>query len=158
MTLRIRAAGADDIHSLAQFQVAMARETESLELNPHQTLEGVRAVIHKSNPAAAVGRYYIAEDSNTGAAAGCTLVQTEWSDWRNGTVWWIHSVYVKPEFRKIGVFKAIYEHLKQEVTKSPDLRGLRLFVDRTNLPAQNVYQKLGMNGDHYRLFEWMKEY
>ena len=158
MSLTIRKATQSDISVLTQFQVSMARETESLALDPEQTGLGVRAVLEKSNPAAAVGQYYIAEDADSGEIAGCTLIQTEWSDWRNGTVWWIHSVYVRPEYRKAGVFKTIYEHLKQEVTKSPDLRGLRLFVDRTNLRAQEVYKKLGMNGDHYQLFEWMKDF
>lgn len=69
---------------------------------------------------------------------------------------WIHSVYVQPEFRKNGVYKALYAHLKQMVAESHDLRGLRLYVDKTNLSAQKVYESLGMSGEHYHLFEWMK--
>ena len=152
----IREARPSDIETIAEFQVRMALETESLTLDPATVLKGVTAVFEKSNPATAGGQYYIAEDSATRTVAGCTLVLPEWSDWRNGTVWWIHSVYIRMEYRQAGIFRRIYEHLREEVTKSPDLRGLRLFVDQSNSKAQEVYSRLGMNGDHYRIFEWMK--
>ena len=87
---------------------------------------------------------------------GCLLTIPEWSDWRNGTVLWIHSVYVAPEFRKRGVFQTLYSHLKDNVAHSTDLRGLRLYVDKTNSVAQKVYSELGMNNQHYHLYEWMK--
>jgi predicted GNAT family acetyltransferase len=42
------------------------------------------------------------------------------------------------------------------VNTDPDLRGIRLYVDKTNAVAKAVYQKLGMNGEHYQMYEWMK--
>ena len=80
----------------------------------------------------------------------------EWSDWRNNTVVWIQSVYVLPGFRKRGVFNALYETVKSMVNEDPSFAGIRLYVDRTNHNAQEVYKKSGMNGDHYQVFEWMK--
>ena len=80
----------------------------------------------------------------------------EWSDWRNGTVLWVHSVYVVPEARRQGVFTAMYGHLRSAVERSDDLVGLRLYVDRANEPAQRVYEAMGMSRDHYHLYEWLK--
>ena len=79
----------------------------------------------------------------------------EWSDWRNGTVLWIQSVYIDKAWRGKGIYKKMYEHIQMIVTKSDDLKGIRLYVDRTNKAAQQVYEKLGMNGEHYQVFEWM---
>ena len=77
-------------------------------------------------------------------------------DWRNGVVWWIQSVYVIPEFRRRGVYAGLYQHEKAMVEAEPSIRGIRLYVDNRNKPAQEVYARLGMEGEHYRVFEWMK--
>ena len=73
----------------------------------------------------------------------------EWSDWRNGTVLWIHSVYVLPRERRRKIFTALYEHLLRRVEQSENLVGLRLYVDKRNEPAQHVYESLGMTREHY---------
>jgi ribosomal protein S18 acetylase RimI-like enzyme len=82
----------------------------------------------------------------------------EWSDWRNGTVIWIQSVYIAPNHRGKGVYKTMYEFIQKMVSDDPDLRGIRLYVDKTNHAAQKVYTNLKMNGEHYQVFEWMKEH
>ncbi len=51
----------------------------------------------------------------------------------------------------------MYLHLKNMVQKDNNLRGLRLYVDSTDTNAQKVYETLGMDGEHYRLFEWLKK-
>jgi ribosomal protein S18 acetylase RimI-like enzyme len=71
-------------------------------------------------------------------------------------VLWIQSVYVLPEWRRRGIYKKLYEHLKRQVEQSPDLRGLRLYVDQRNTAAQEVYERLGMTKEHYQLYEWLK--
>lgn len=139
-----------DIDIIADFQVKMALETENLQLDPPTVLKGVTAVMDDPSK----GKYWVAEVD--GVVVGCLLTVNEWSDWRNGTVLWIHSVYVLPEHRQHGVFKSLYNHLKTMVSESPDLRGLRLYVDKTNEKAQKVYESLGMSGEHYHLFEWLK--
>jgi GNAT superfamily N-acetyltransferase len=128
----------------------MARETESFELDLPTVRKGVAAVFADSSK----GRYFIAESG--GEIVGGLLTVPEWSDWRNGTVLWIHSVYVIAEFRRRGVFRAMYSHLKSMVDHDPALRGLRLYVHRDNGVAQSTYAHLGMDGEHYKLFEWMK--
>ena len=151
MSIQIRPGLLFDIDTIADFQVKMAYETENgLELDPPTVVLGVTAVMDDPSK----GKYWVAEIN--GEVAGCLLTVPEWSDWRNGTVLWVHSVYVKPAFRKQGIYKALYLHLKDMVSTSSDLRGIRLYVDKTNIRAQQVYENLGMSGEHYHLFEWMK--
>jgi len=138
-----------DIEVITQFQIRMALETESLKLDPSTVLKGVTAVFDDPSK----GKYWIAEKA--GEVVGCLLTVPEWSDWRNGTVLWIHSVYIREEFRNQGIFRKLYAHLTQMVKETPDLRGLRLYVDKSNVSAQRVYEKLGMSGEHYHLFEWL---
>jgi GNAT superfamily N-acetyltransferase len=139
-----------DIEVLAQLQVQMAWETEEFKLDPPTVTLGVQAVIDDPSK----GKYWIAEMD--GKVAGCLLTVPEWSDWRNGTILWIHSVYVLPAYRGKGLYKALYEHVQSLVkTDGKTYKGIRLYVDKRNTAAQEVYNKLGMNGEHYQLFEWM---
>ena len=139
-----------DQAAIVDFQIAMAHETESLELDRDICSRGVAAVF--DNPP--LGRYFIAEHG--GRVVGSLMITYEWSDWRNGNVWWIQSVYVVPELRGRGVYAGLYEHVRQIVGADSSLRGIRLYVDRRNTVAQQVYTRLGMNGEHYLVFEWMK--
>ena len=148
--IEVRLAGTEDKQAIVDFQVQMAQETEGMTLDEPTVQKGVAAVFNDQT----IGRYYIAQEH--GRVLGSLLILSEWSDWRNGTVWWIHSVYVIPEARGRGVFKAMYAHLKQAVLDSPALRGLRLYVDKRNARAQKVYESLGMDSQHYQMYEWMK--
>lgn len=139
----------DSIH-IIEFQLAMAMETEQLALDKPTVIMGVAAVM--ADPSK--GIYYVAEIK--GQVVGSLLTTFEWSDWRNGTVLWIQSVYVRPEFRKRSVFSALYQHIREKVAANTDLRGIRLYADKTNTSAHDVYQHLGMSAEHYQMFEWMK--
>ena len=81
------------------------------------------------------------------------MITTEWSDWRNGFFWWVQSVYVKPGFRRQGVYRALYQHVSAAALAQGDVRGIRLYVAKDNLPAQKVYQRLGMADSGYNLYE-----
>lgn len=145
-----RRALASDASSIQLFQQAMALETENLKLDLQILAKGVAAVF--DNPT--LGQYHVCEvDSEV---VGSLLLTNEWSDWRNGTVWWLHSLYFKPEARGQGLFSKMYGYVQAMANENKDIRGVRLYVDHTNLHAQTVYKKLGMNDDHYKLFEWMK--
>ena len=147
---RYRDAVPDDATIIIEFQLAMARETEDLDLDRDILTRGVQAVF--ADPSK--GRYFVAE--NGGRVIGSLMITYEWSDWRNGMVWWIQSVYVIPEFRRRGVYAGLYQHVKAMVEAEPSIRGIRLYVDNRNTSAQQVYTRLGMEGEHYRVFEWMK--
>ncbi len=146
-----RPAQREEIDALVDFQCAMAAETEGLALDRPTVVGGVSAVFDDPRR----GWYWVAELD--GRLAGCLLVLPEWSDWRNGTVLWIHSVYVVPACRRRGVFAALYRHLQGLVRADESLRGLRLYVAEENPTAHRIYRRLGMRDDRYRLFEWMPE-
>ena len=148
--ITVREAKNADIDTVTEFQIRMARETEDLSLDPDTVRKGVTAVLEDPTK----GAYRVAELDGT--VVGCLLTVPEWSDWRNGTVLWIHSLYVVSEARLKGVFRAMYSDLRDRVEQSSELMGMRLYVDQGNVSAQATYAALGMDGDHYRLFEWMK--
>jgi len=145
----VREATEKDIPHLLDFQLKMALETENITLEISSLTMGVNKLFKDPTK----GKYYVAEDDKN--ICGCLMTTFEWSDWRNGTVLWIQSVYVAREYRGKGVYKKLYNHIKQLVEEAPDLKGIRLYVDKTNTVAQEVYKSLGMNGEHYSVFEWM---
>jgi ribosomal protein S18 acetylase RimI-like enzyme len=147
MSLAIRPAEPRDAETIAEFNIRLARETEDLPLDPACVGPGVIAVL--SDPAK--GRYFVAEVD--GAVAGQIMVTYEWSDWRNGNIWWIQSVYVTEPFRRAGVFRALYQHLKALAEADPGVCALRLYVHGTNERAQSSYEKLGMHRTEYQVFE-----
>ena len=150
MYMEIRKAQTTDIERLVTFQLGLAGETEDFELDAAVVRRGITAMF--DDPAK--GIYYVAEID--GAVAGCLINTFEWSDWRNGTTLWIQSVYVDKAYRGRGVYEALYAHLQQMVNDSEEYTGIRLYVDKRNVRAQKVYQRNGMDGEHYQLYEWMK--
>ena len=124
----------------------MAKETEGIDLDPSLIAPGVRAVLTD----AAKGFYFVAEID--GVVAGQMMVTFEWSDWRNGNIWWIQSVYVSPNHRRRGVFKALYQHVRDQALENAVV-ALRLYVERENLNAQKTYVAMGMHLSHYLLME-----
>jgi GNAT superfamily N-acetyltransferase len=148
--ISIEPAVSDDTAILVEFQRKMALETENLTLDPHIVNKGVEAIFQDKSK----GNYYVAKEQ--GYIIACLLTTPEWSEWRNGTVLWIQSVYVRPSHRGQGVFRKLYAYIQQIVEDTDGLRGIRLYVDNRNVAAQQVYHALGMNNEHYQLFEWMK--
>jgi GNAT superfamily N-acetyltransferase len=101
------------------FQLAMALETEGFKLDREVCTRGVNGVFDVPTR----GTYYVAESASSSSVPtvlASTLIIPEWSDWRNGQVWWVHSVYVKPEFRGKGVFAGMYQHIQTEVKSRPE--------------------------------------
>lgn len=151
MSIFVREANIEDHSAIVDFQLAMALETENLQLDKEVLSKGVLSVLEDKTKA----RYFIADSD--GLAVGVLMITLEWSDWRNGWVWWIQSVYTKPGYRKMGVYKLLYNHVKDIVQKSMDIMGLRLYVDKRNIKAQQVYESLGMTCEHYTTYEWMRD-
>src|SRR5207253_9625704 len=105
MPIRIRPAVPADVGVLCEFNQRVAAETEAKTLDPQVVAAGVAAVL--ADPAK--GFYYVAEDQ--GEVLGQLMITGEWSDWRNAWIWWIQSVFVRPEARRRGVFRALYGHI-----------------------------------------------
>ena len=150
MDISYRDAVRGDAAAIIEFQRAMARETEEIELDAETVGRGVHSVFDDASR----GRYFVAEAG--GEVVASLLITPEWSDWRNGTVWWIQSVYVVPALRKQRVYAGLYEHVQALARGDDSVKGIRLYVDRRNAAAQAVYARLGMNGEHYQVVEWMK--
>lgn len=147
LKVKIRKAVAADAGAIADFNIAMALETENKKLSPAKIGPGVRALFSKPE----YGFYVVAEVD--GAVAGCLMITYEWSDWRNGLFWWIQSVYVKPEFRRKGVYRAMFSFIKELAGQDCGVCGCRLYVEHDNTVAQETYRKLGMKETHYKMLE-----
>ncbi len=143
----IRHAQANDTAILADFNAAMALETE----HKHLPLPVVTAGIARFLAADELGFYLVAE--RNAEVVGCLAITFEWSDWRNGLFWWIQSVYVAPDHRQHGVFRALYAEVTQQAKAASDVCGIRLYVEKENINAQNTYIRLGMSETDYRLYE-----
>lgn len=144
----IRHAERSDGAAIAEWNAAMAWETEQKRLDPAVLSRGVMAVFDEPRR----GFYLVAE--RDGRAVGCLMVTYEWSDWRNGDFWWIQSVYVAPEARRGGVFRALYADVARRA-KEVGAVGIRLYVETENHRAQSTYRELGMEQCHYYMYEQM---
>lgn len=143
----IRQALSQDAAELTEFNISMAHETEGMELIPEVIGAGVRTMIE--NPQ--MGFYLVVELDNGIQAS--LMVTTEWSDWRNGMFWWIQSVYVRPDYRRQGLYRELYERVKELAEQEAAVCGFRLYVERENINAQKTYESLGMTETEYKLFE-----
>ena len=145
--INIRNAQPTDAPLIAEFNALMAEETEHQKLDRVLLRNGVEGLFAEPSR----GVYYVAEVD--GVVAGQLMITYEWSDWRNGTFWWIQSVYVKPGYRTHGVFTALYRHIEQLAKSRRDVCGLRLYVEEHNDRAKQTYAKLGMHATHYQMYE-----
>jgi len=143
----VRAAGPDDLDTLVSFNAAMARETEGRELDKPRLRRGVQHALADAGR----GRYRVAE--HAGKVIGALLLTREWSDWRDGWFWWIQSVYVAPEARGAGVYRALHDSVRDEARRDPEVCGIRLYVEQDNRGAQATYAAVGMARTHYVFFE-----
>lgn len=148
--MNIRRARAEEAQNIIDFQIDMARETEELTLDRSIITAGVKAVFDDESK----GWYFVAEVD--GQIAGSLMITFEWSDWRNAMILWIQSVFVNKNYRGMGVYRALYTHIQEMVRSSDKYVGIRLYVDKTNTDALKVYQKLGMDSEHYGMCEWIK--
>ena len=145
--IHIRRATSADAEFIVESNIAMALETEEMALDEGVVRPGVAAVLAD----ASLGFYLVAEIG--GSPAGQLMVTYEWSDWRNGLFWWIQSVYVRPEFRRRGVYRALHSHVADEARVAGGVCGLRLYVEQDNTTAQQVYESLDMYRTRYQMYE-----
>lgn len=149
--ISVREATNKDATIIAQYQNNMALETEGFALDPTTLSKGVDHVFENPN----VGKYYVAELNKQ--VIGCLLVCYEWSEWRNGMILWIESLYISKAHRGKKIYSKMYHHLQTLVKADDALKGIRLYVEKSNSSAQKVYEKLGMDGEHYKMYEWIKK-
>lgn len=145
----IRRATADDAETIACFNEAMATETEDKGLDADTVRAGVRAVFEQDR-----GAFYLVAERDD-RIVGALMVTREWSDWRNSDFWWIQSVYVRPEARRTGVYRALHEAVRIRAHDAEAVCGLRLYVEKDNTTARRTYEALGMEKPSYTMYEEM---
>jgi len=149
----VRDATPSDVEIIVDFNCQLASETEDKILDRSLIARGVSGGLARPE----LCRYFVAEVD--GHPAGTTMVTYELTDWRDGVIWWLQSVYVDQEFRRRGVFRALYDHIAGLARSTPEARGLRLYVKEDNARAQQTYQSMGMHSSGYLVFEhdWSQE-
>ncbi len=147
--INIRVADAQqDASMLTQHNCAMALETENKVLDPEASQLGVQGLFERPQ----LGFYLVAEVD--GQPAASLMVTYEWSDWRNGLFWWIQSVYVKQDYRRKGLYRAMYAELKRMALTQPmPVCGFRLYAETNNTNAHATYRECGMHVCEYLMFE-----
>lgn len=143
----VRPAGLEDLERLIVFQRALAAETEDKALDEATVRKGLAAML--ADPQR--GRYFVAR--RAGAVVGSIMITLEWSDWRDGWIWWIQSVYIAPEARRSGVYSALHAHVLALARAQKDVVGLRLYVETENRAAQRTYEAHGMHRTSYLVYE-----
>ncbi len=144
--IRIRRARRDDLESIVDFNVRLAAESEGVELDRDRLRSGVANALADKRRAF----YLIAESGD--APIGQLMVTYEWSDWRDGEFWWLQSVFVRPEFRRRGVLKALYDRVL-ELAEESNVCGIRLYVERENSAAIAAYRSFGIAPTVFEMHE-----
>ena len=146
LDLTITRGKASDLDAIVRFQADMAMESEGTMLDTETLTKGVTAAISDEGK----GIYLVARAEGKGI--GSLMLIREWSDWNNQWYWWIQSVYVMPEYRNQGIYRAMYTTLK-DMARENGVSQIRLYADKSNVSAQHVYKRLGMHKSHYLMFE-----
>ena len=145
--LSIRPATPADARTVAEFNTRLALETEGKRLDPDVALRGARLGLQKPECC----RYFLAE--HEGRLVGQAMITFEWSDWRAGMFWWFQSVYVHPDYRRVGVFRRLFSHIRGLAEQTPQTCGLRLYVEQHNRPAIETYVRLGLSPSGHAVYE-----
>ena len=143
----IRMGNSDDADTIAIFNVELARESEDIKLDPATVIKGVHALLEQPQ----YGFYVVAEQD--GIILGSLMITYEWSDWRNGVLWWVQSVFVRPEYRRQGVLRNIFTFLREKAKQQGNVCGFRLYVEKNNHNAQTGYERFGMKKAGYDMYE-----
>jgi ribosomal protein S18 acetylase RimI-like enzyme len=147
MPVVIRRAGPADVPTIVEFNRRLAAETENKVLDPAVLTRGVEATLTDPHK----GPYYVADEG--GEVLGQLQITFEWSDWRNGWMWWIQGVYVRADARRRGILRALYQHVYEAARADPQVIALRLYVEAENHKAQETYARLGMTRTSYLMYE-----
>ena len=147
LPITIRAAVPGDLERIVEYNMRLASETENKKLDREILRRGVEAVLRDP----AKGRYFVALHQEE--IIGQLMHTREWSDWRNGDIWWLQSVYISAPYRRKGVFRRLYQHLWNEAHAASDVVGLRLYVEVENIAAHETYRNMGMIQPGYFVME-----
>ena len=144
----IRDASTHDKAVIVEFNRRLAYETEGKHLDPEVLERGVDRALTDPDRL----RYWVVEQDGDRSIIAQTAVSREWSDWRNGWIWWLQSVYVVAEHRRRGLLRSLYKHIRSQAEADPDVIGIRLYVEEANHRAKHTYEALGLKPGGYSVF------
>lgn len=147
--IKVRAAELADLSQIVDFNLRLAAETEDKQLDVELLTAGVQRILQDASK----GAYFVAVDRQADSIVGQIMFTREWSDWRNGDLMWIQSVYVSQAYRRTGVFRLLLKTLQQIVEGGTEFVGLRLYVEKDNTVAQKTYNNLGFVDPGYLVLE-----
>ena len=129
----------EDISTFISFQKIMAKETEGVNLDDSSIAGALEYLINDDS----YGKAFMAKLGPNGVSVGTCYINYGYDVLSNKFTIWVQSVFVHPEYRKKGIFSKIFNHLEL-VARQLNASRISLFVDFSNLPAQKVYEKMGM--------------
>lgn len=145
--MRFRDAHLDDLEMIIEFNIRLAIDSGDKVPQRDTLRRGVRRALESPE----LCRYFVAEQGER--LIGQIMITYEWSDWRDGMIWWLQSVYVDREHRGRGVFRALLEHVRALAQEGSRAKCIRLYVLDTNTRAQEVYRRCGMSHGGYLVYE-----
>jgi GNAT superfamily N-acetyltransferase len=151
--LLIRKAKLEDLEKIVDFNIQMAKETEKRILEKNVTRKGVEAVLNNE-----LKGFFLLAEENKGENEICgqLMITFEWSDWKNKNIWWIQSVFVDKNHRNKKVFSMLFKSVTKMALAEKGVGGLRLYVEKHNNSAKQVYESLGMKKTPYEIYEkWL---
>ncbi len=138
---------AEDIDTIVEFNCRLALETEGKHLDRMIVQRGVSRALQLAPEV----QYFVAEFE--GCVVAQLMLTREWSDWRDGWMIWLQSVYVGADYRRAGVFRRLLEHAMQAAAVEGRIVSWRLYVDHVNEAAKLVYRRLGFVSSGYEVME-----
>ena len=141
----VRKAKRTDCDEIVAHDLTLAEETEQWIPELNTVTRGVQKVLEENT----YGFYLVVEED--GIIIGQVFVTSEWSDWRNASIWWLHRIYIQKKWRSKGIFRLIIDTLL-DLAKDTDIFAIRLYVQPTNMNAKEIYEHMGFSKTSFEIF------
>jgi GNAT superfamily N-acetyltransferase len=145
MTAEIRPANADEVEDLLPL---MRGYCDFYEANPPD--EGLRDMASTLIADPAQGLLLIARDG--GEAVGFAAMSWKWSSLRGKRIGFLEDLFVSPDARGGGVADALIAACGDACTER-DMPALEWMTATDNFRAQKVYDRVGAEGDVWKVYE-----
>jgi len=146
----IRLARIEDARKLAEF-CELLRESLEMPVQQEKLLPGVSAPIKDLSK----GMYLVATEAHKSELIGCLMITYEWDTGNNAFIWWIQDVFVDGNWRRKGVFQALYKHTIKMAKDKGNVCTIKIHVNDDNLNAQKIYKSMGMTDTSNFMYEFI---
>ena len=146
----IRLARIEDARKLAEF-CELLRESLEMPVQQEKLLPGVSAPIKDLSK----GMNLVATEAHKSELIGCLMITYEWDPGNNAFTWWIQEVFVDSNWRRKGVFQALYKHTIKMAKDKGNVCTIKIHVNDDNLNAQKIYKRLGMTDTSNFMYEFI---